>query len=163
MGTVPFFLRWNRLVDICLSAAAPFVIGVLFLFAATFWAGIPPSAIPAAPPAAAHSASVADKSPRRPVIEVRLRADAQGAPAWITVNRRVAKDMADLRLRIRALANKAGASGPSAAEVQFDCDYNLRYEYTLAALAAVSPGPDDDPAASAGLIERVSFAPRRKP
>jgi hypothetical protein len=146
---------WAEVLETGLLAATPVALAILLWSAARF-----PLAA-ASPPTVEPAGSAASAVARRPVlIQVRLRADPQGAPAWITVNRLLAKNLEDLRARVRALVSEAG--GPAAAEVEFDCDYNLRYETTLAALAAVSCSPADD-TASADLLQRVKFARRRKP
>ena len=49
-----------------------------------------------------------------------------------------------------------------AAEVELDCDYNLKYEYVIRAITSVSGdvGPDGQ---VIKLIEKITFAPRRDP
>ena len=93
-----------------------------------------------------------------PTIKIRLQADAQGNLAGIAMNRRPLKDLDELRSEILAIVRDTGGSP----EVEFDCDYHLRYEITLKAVAAVSGPAGDGGRLSGKLVQRVKFAPRRQ-
>jgi hypothetical protein len=95
-------------------------------------------------------------------LNVQLIADPNGKLADVRVNG------TSLGPNIDALhrhtARIAGIEGPSSLrtdiEVKLDCDPQLRYEYTMAALTAVSAYFDVE-GNPATLIERVQFARRR--
>lgn len=93
-----------------------------------------------------------------PTIKIRLRADAQGTLAGISMNQRTIKNLDELAAEIRAIVHDAGGSP----EVEFDCDYNLSYDATMRAITAVSGYVADDGRTLVKLVDRIKFAPRRK-
>jgi biopolymer transport protein ExbD len=101
--------------------------------------------------------------PTAPPIPVRLRADAAGKLVAIQMGERSVKSFADLRNQIRDIVGDAGGPGSIAAdtEVELDCDYNLRYEYAIDAITALS-GYVDAEGHVVQLIEKIKFAPPRK-
>ena len=49
------------------------------------------------------------------------------------------------------------------AEVEYDCDYRLRYEYVIDAITAVSGYVAENGRTIEKLIRRIKFAPPKKP
>jgi hypothetical protein len=95
-------------------------------------------------------------------IKIRLRAAADGSLASIRLNRRPLADLDELRAALRAILLSDGppALGGSGPQVELDCDYNLRYDAILQAIAAISGDRTED---GARLVDRLKFAPRRPP
>ncbi len=102
-----------------------------------------------------------------PPIKVRLTADPAGELTGIRLGERPVASFLALNQELRALVG--GQTGPGtladSAEVELDCDYQLRYAYVIDAISAVSGFV----AESGGerqivrLIEKIKFAPPRQP
>ena len=108
--------------------------------------------------AAASSRPVVDAR-QLPIVKVRLKADERGGLASISMDRRPLKDLEELRTEIREMALAAGGSP----EIELDCDYQLGYEHTMRAITSVSGYSAEDGRTPVKLVDRVKFAPRRKP
>lgn len=143
--------------DSALTPMIDVVFQLLAFFILTFRFVVPEGDFDIAMPAAAAS-----PSPVPPLVEplhVHLAADTTGALADIRINgRSLGPDVDALH---RQVAQVAGIEGPAnlraEVEVKLDCDPQLHYEHTLAALAAISAYID--PAGNqATLIHRVQFA-----
>lgn len=96
-------------------------------------------------------------------IKLRLRADANGKLAAIELNdNELGTDFAQLRSTVLEIVGDT--TGPDAAEsgpeVEIDTDYNLRYEYVVDAITAVSGYKVGDEQVK--LIQRIKFAPPRR-
>jgi biopolymer transport protein ExbD len=97
-------------------------------------------------------------------IKLRLRANADGELADIVVNDSLSfgTDFAKLRTHI---LNLTGGNAPptpeEGPEVEIDLDYNLRYEHVIAAVTSVTGQRIGDEVKR--LVERIKFAPPRKP
>jgi len=92
-----------------------------------------------------------------PPIKVRLLADADGRLAGIRMGQRDLEDFDQLHAEIRRLiGDDVGPVARGSAEVELDCDYQLKYEHAMAALTAVSGYVDEG--RIVGLIEKVRFA-----
>jgi biopolymer transport protein ExbD len=116
----------------------------------------PPLAV--LPPVAAGKAARGEL----PAIKIRLQADARGELTGITMNQRTLSSADALRAEIQAILRSDGGVG-SLPEIELDCDYNLKYQYTLGMVTALSGAPDGDARAKAKLVERIKLSPRRKP
>jgi biopolymer transport protein ExbD len=114
-------------------------------------------------PLAAPQAALPDES-QIPPIQVRLRADRHGNLVGIQMGQRTLTTFEELRRQIRTIAGlDRGPSGtPGNAEVEFDCDYNLKFEYVVDALTAVAGYLADDGQTIVRMIEKIRFAPPRK-
>jgi biopolymer transport protein ExbD len=99
-----------------------------------------------------------------PPVKVRLHSDPKGNLAGIVMGRRKISSFKDLQRNVREIAGldrgPAGHSGN--AEVELDCDYNLKYEYVVKTLTAISGYVTDDKQTIVQVIEKIRFAPPRK-
>ena len=99
-----------------------------------------------------------------PPMKVRLSADPDGTLVGISLNDNSFESFRDLQnFIIGFIGDDTGpGSARESAEVELDCDYNLRYEYTVAAVTAVSGyiSPNGD---VIKLIEKIKFAQPRPP
>lgn len=97
-------------------------------------------------------------------IKLRLRADVDGEIADIIVDegRSFGSDFTQLRAFILQLTGGNAPPNPDEGpEVEIDLDYNLRYEHVIAAITAVTGQRQGDQIER--LVERIKFAPPRKP
>jgi hypothetical protein len=99
-----------------------------------------------------------------PPLKLRLVADGAGNLARMQLGENAFQDFGVLRNHIIGLiGTDAPGTLREAAEVELDCDYDLRYEYTIAAITAISgyTAPDGQ---VVKLIEKIKFAsPRERP
>ena len=115
-------------------------------------------------PIAAPQEGLPDESQTLP-IKIRLRADRNGNLTGIEIGQRKLATFEALHHEIRTLAGlDRGPTGtPTSAEVELDCDYNLKFEYVVRALTAISGYVADDKQTIVRMIEKIKFAPPRKP
>jgi len=102
-----------------------------------------------------------------PPLTIRLMAQPSGQLANIQMNQRnFQRNFDALNEEILALAGgaDAGPGGADALEVEIDADYNLRFEYVIDTITAVSgyvaTTPDGRPRIIR-LVEKIKFAPPR--
>jgi len=96
-------------------------------------------------------------------LKLRLQADANGRLTSIAMNEvQLGTDFDSLRDTVIGLVGgvQPGESEDGGPEVEIDTDYNLRYEYVIKAITAVSGYKIGDETVK--LIEKIKFAkPRR--
>lgn len=98
-----------------------------------------------------------------PPMVVRMQADSQGNLAQISLNQRpLGVSMQRLHDEIRQVIgdDRGPGSLQETAEVELDCDYNLRYEHVIEAITAVS-GYLDASGNIVRLAEKIKFSPPR--
>lgn len=96
-------------------------------------------------------------------IKLRLRASGEGELAEIVVNDSLSFGNDWQKLRAYVLDLTGGNAPPTpeeGPEVEIDIDYNLRYEYVIEAVTAVTGQRVGDEVKR--LVERIKFAPPRK-
>jgi biopolymer transport protein ExbD len=100
-----------------------------------------------------------------PPIKIRLQADKHGNLASMQMGQRTLKSFQSLREEIRDVASldRGPAATTTNAEVELDCDYNLKFEYVVSALTAISGYVADDKQTIMRMIEKIKFAPPRRP
>jgi len=111
-------------------------------------------------PLAAPRAGLPDPN-QLPPIKVRMRADASGRLTDLALNDRTFNGPDRWRQLHNHIAPLVGEGNLAAsAEVELDCDFNLRYEHVIEAITAVSGtvGPDGQ---IIKLVEKIKFAPPR--
>jgi biopolymer transport protein ExbD len=95
-------------------------------------------------------------------LKLRLRADGQGRLTSMSLNEiDLGTDFDQLRANVVSLiGSTAPIEGEDGPEIEIDTDYNLRYEYVIRAITAVSGYKDGNEIVK--LIEKIKFAkPRR--
>jgi biopolymer transport protein ExbD len=100
-----------------------------------------------------------------PPIKVRLTADANGKLAGIQMGQRKLISFKELHDQIREVSRLDRGPGATStgAEVELDCDYNLKFEYVVNALSSVAGYVANDKQTIVRMIEKIRFAPPRKP
>ena len=95
-------------------------------------------------------------------LKLRLRADENGRLTSMALNEKdLGRNFDELRANVVSLVGSTtpieGDDGP---EIEIDTDYNLRYEYVIQSITAVSGYKDGNEVVK--LIEKIKFAkPRR--
>ena len=105
--------------------------------------------------------SVAMDSTELP-LKLRMRADELGRLTTISLNEiELGQDFDQLRGNVIGLiGTTTPVEGDDGPEIEIDTDYNLRYEYVIRAITAVSGYKDGNEVVK--LIEKIKFAkPRR--
>ena len=95
-------------------------------------------------------------------LKLRLTADDNGKLTGIALNdRSLGVDFDQLRAEVvQYVGTNAPIEGDSGPEIEIDTDYNLRYEYVVRSITAVSGYKEGNQVVK--LIERIKFAkPRR--
>lgn len=115
------------------------------------------------PQGAARPGSITENTV--PPMKVRMTADDNGTLNSLKLNESsfaTGKEGFDsLRSKISKILTDAGGPGVlESAEVELDCDYNLRYEYVIEAITAVSGYRQPD-GSLVKLVEKVKFSPPR--
>ncbi len=115
--------------------------------------------MPLAAPSDAAPADIA-----LPPIRVTLRATEDGRLAGVQLGERAMvsrQPFEELHLQIREIVGDDRGPGSVAedTEVELDCDYQLKFEYVIAAVTAVSGYVADDGRSIVRLVEKINFAP----
>jgi biopolymer transport protein ExbD len=99
-----------------------------------------------------------------PPMKVRLEAGIQGELAGLSLNNNSFEDFEQLHNYIIAIIGpeRGPGSAQETAQVELDCDYNLRYEYVVRAITAVS-GHLDETGRVVELVEKIKLAAPRPP
>jgi biopolymer transport protein ExbD len=113
-------------------------------------------------PLAAPSEGLPDPD-KLPPMKVRMQAISSGELAQISLNDKVlGTSFKRLHDEIRQVIgdDRGPGSVQQTAEIELDCDYNLRYEYVINAVTAVS-GYLDTNQNIVKLVEKIKFSPPR--
>jgi biopolymer transport protein ExbD len=99
-----------------------------------------------------------------PPVRIRLSADRHGNLAGIQMGQRMLTNFKELHDQIREVSklDRGPGATPGSAEVELDCDYNLKFEYVVAALTSVAGYVANDKQTVVRMIEKIRFAPPRK-
>jgi len=139
--------------------AVCFLIAAMLMLAMRF---VPPEGgLPWNAPRAAGPRS--QDSRQLPAIKVRLEANAEGQLSRILLNQRQVKDIDELRAELASIARDFGGPDGQIREVELDCDYGLKYAFTLQAITAISAYAPVQGRPPQTLVEHVKFSPRRSP
>lgn len=142
------------------------VFQLLIFFLLTFHFASPEGDFNIRMPAAGPAASAPSTDVMPLPLRVRLVADRQGGLAGVYLDEARMDDAApfqELRARINQIVgDDAGpGSGAEDSEIELDCDYNLRFEYAVDAITAVSGKIQQGEMIK--LIDKIRFAPARPP
>jgi len=110
-------------------------------------------------PLAAPREGLPDNS--TPPLKVRLQSNAQGQLTNISLNdNNFNTSFQSLHEYIASVVGKESGPSREAFEVDLDCDYNLKYQYVVEAVTAVSGYREGDQVVK--LVEKIKFSPPRK-
>ncbi len=151
-------------VELQMTPMIDIVFQLLVFFIMTFKIAAPEGDFNIKMPAAAPSEGVPEPD-ALPPIKVRLMATSSGRLAQIRFgNRRLGGEDVFGQLReavIGMLGDEPSPGVLATTEVELDCDYQLRYEYVIEAITAVSGYVDEGRVVK--IIEKIKFAPPRRP
>ena len=115
-------------------------------------------------PLAAPQEGLPDET-QTPPVKIRLCADRNGNLASMEIGQRKLATFKELSHQVREVSglDRGPTATTTSAEVELDCDYNLKFEYVVNALTAISGYVADDKQSIVRMIEKIKFAPPRKP
>ncbi len=153
-------------VELQMTPMIDIVFQLLVFFVMTFKIAMPEGDFNIKMPLQAPSEGIPEPD-QLPPIKIRMTARANGTLAQIQFGNRPLRPSSrvfdELRQNIIDLVGEEpGPSTLESTEVELDCDYNLRYEYVIEAITAVSGYVDPD-GRVVKVIEKIKFAPRRPP
>jgi biopolymer transport protein ExbD len=97
-----------------------------------------------------------------PPMKVRMLADANGNLTTLALNDRAFSGEDRFKQLHNFVASHVGdGSLAASAEVELECDFNLKYEYVIEAITAVS-GTVGEGGQIIKLVEKIKFAPPRE-
>ncbi|MFM9058819.1 MAG: ExbD/TolR family protein [Planctomycetaceae bacterium] len=96
-----------------------------------------------------------------PPIRVKMTAADDGGLANLAMNGSVIGDFDELRRKIADLVGTGPGSNADKAEVEFDCDYALKYDNVVRAITAVSGMVQPD-GTVVDLVKKIKFTPPKK-
>jgi biopolymer transport protein ExbD len=97
-----------------------------------------------------------------PPMKVRMQADANGNLTTLALNDRAFSGEDRFKQLHNFVASHVGdGSLAASAEVELECDFNLKYEYVIEAITAVS-GTVGEGGQIIKLVEKIKFAPPRE-
>jgi biopolymer transport protein ExbD len=150
-------------LELMMTPMIDIVFQLLIFFTLTFKFAAPEGNFSIKMPLVAMSAGEAE-TPELPPIKVRLTAGDGGRLSSIVMGNRPVADFQALRAEVRAIIGDApGPGAMETTEVEFDCDYQLKYEYVIAAITAVSGYVDPETGQIQKIVEKINFAPPRVP
>jgi biopolymer transport protein ExbD len=151
-------------IELQMTPMIDIVFQLLIFFTLTFKIAAPEGDFNIKMPLAAQAAGTPDPS-QLPPVKVRLKAGSGGRLSDIVYgNKTLGRDFNRLRGEIRLfVGDNPTADVLSNTEVEFDCDYDLRYEYVVSAITAVSGYVDPETRQLHRLVEKIKFSPPRKP
>jgi biopolymer transport protein ExbD len=144
-------LQMTPMIDIV------FQLMVFFVF--TFKISLPEGDFNVRMPAEAGVAAVPSETP---IIRVRLRAnDARGLASLELGDVAITGDnpFFTLQTRMRGMVDDSAGPGSAEQEVEIEADYDLKYQYVMNAMTAITGYFDPATGERHKLIEKVRFAP----
>ena len=156
----------NQKIDINMAPMIDIVFQLLIFFMLSLKIVTPEGDFGINMPIGAPS-EVSPDEPLLPDIKVRLVAAPDGELAAVQLNRRDlgVGNAAFERLNseiLRVLGNPADPANDDV-EVEIDADYNLNYRYTVKAIAAARGRIDPATGQLVSYVEKIKFAPPRRP
>jgi biopolymer transport protein ExbD len=97
-------------------------------------------------------------------IKIRLTADAEGNLASIQMADRALSSFADLHTQVMSIVGTDTGPDSAAAntEAELDCDFNLKYQFVVKAITAISGYVTPD-GHIVKLIQKIKFTPPKNP
>jgi len=157
--------RQHEEVALMMTPMIDVVFQLLIFFLLSFRFASPEGDFNIRMPAAAARAELTEPSDLMlPPLKVRLTADKQGRLTGVYLGEARMADAAPFeQLRARILQIVGDDAGPGSvaedSEIELDCDYNLRFEYAIDAITAVSGKVQQGEIIK--LIDKIRFAPPR--
>jgi biopolymer transport protein ExbD len=147
-------------VELMMTPMIDIVFQLLIFFIMTFKIAAPEGDFNIKMPLAAPSQGLPEPD-QLPPMTVRLKAAGGGQLADIQFGQKsLGKSFPALRSNVRTmLGDDPGPGTLENAEVEIDADYDLRYEYVVEAITAVTGYVDEETRLIKKLVEKIKFAP----
>jgi biopolymer transport protein ExbD len=161
-------INMTPMIDICFQLLLFFIVNMrMVLPEGDFNVSMPlaaPGGSPTVGPGPGQPSPTGITAPELPVTRVRLLADSSGKLVSIVMDKRSIATFKDLGRQIREMAGMDRASPGSAPllEVEIDSDENLKYEYVIDAVNAISGYVGDDKKSVVRMVEKLRFGTLRK-
>ncbi len=153
--------RSQQGIELQMTPMIDIVFQLLVFFVMTFKIAAPEGDFNIRMPLVAPSEGIPEPE-ALPPITIKLTALSNGQLEGITFGTRRVKNFAELRQRIiEMLGPDPGPSVLESTEVELDCDYQLRYEYVIETITAISGYVDKESGQIIKLVEKIKFAPLR--
>ncbi|QDT00028.1 ExbD/TolR family protein [Adhaeretor mobilis] len=133
------------------------VFQLLVFFVFTFKIVLPEGDFNIRMPASAGSSAQPSETP---LLKVKLVAGADRELARIQLGDQPYASFLDLQNAIRGMVDDSGGPGTTDQEVEIDADFDLRYQYAINAMTAITGYQENG--VQHKLIERVRFAPLKE-
>lgn len=149
----------NEQITLQMTPMIDIVFQLLVFFVFTFKIVLPEGDFNIRMPSA--SASQASDPSETPLLEVKLRANADGELASVQLGDLAFTGEApflQLHEAIRGMIHDGGGPGSTDQEVEIEADYDLKYRYAMNAITAIT-GEIDENGEQHKLVERIRFAP----
>ena len=153
----------SETVELQMTPMIDIVFQMLVFFIMTFKIVLPEGDFNIKMPRAAPREGLPDEM-SLPPIQVRLTADQDGQLVGLRINDQPLTSIEALHRRIIDLVGDDRGPGSLAesAEVELECDFDLKYRYVIDAISAISGYVTPDQKV-VKLIEKIKFAPPDKP
>jgi biopolymer transport protein ExbD len=153
----------SETVELQMTPMIDIVFQMLVFFIMTFKIVLPEGDFNIKMPRAAPREGLPDEM-SLPPIQVRLTADQDGQLVGLRMNDQPLASIQALHRRIIDLVGDDRGPGSLAesAEVELECDFDLKYRYVIDAISAISGYVTPDQKV-VKLIEKIKFAPPAKP
>ena len=152
--------RSGEKVELMMTPMIDIVFQLLIFFIMTFKIIAPEGDFNIKMPVAAPSEGLPEPD-QLPPMKVRMKAAASGHLADIQFGQTsLGTSFPSLRTSVRqVIGDDPGPGTLENSEVELDCDYNLRYEYVVEAITAVSGYVDQETGQIVKIVEKIKFAP----
>ena len=133
-------------------------------FNVTMPAAVPRAGQATAPAGGGGAAGQGELPAELPAIKIHLLADKSGDLAGIQIGERPISTFKELRSQIRGLcaADHGPAETAATPEVEIDFDYNLKYQFVIDAVTAISGYTAEDKT-TVRMIEKIRFGTLHRP
>jgi biopolymer transport protein ExbD len=164
-------MTMTPMIDVCFQIIIFFIANMRIILPEGDFGVTMPAAAPGASRAAGAgvAAPAGQKDPalaaELPTIKIHLFADKNGGLAGIQMGQRAIANFEDLRRQICDLCglDRGPAGAIAGIEVEIDFDYNLKYEFVMRAVTAISGYMADDKQTVVRMIEKIKFGTPKKP
>ncbi len=146
-------------IELQMTPMIDVVFQLLIFFMLSFKISTPEGDFNIKMPLGKSSQTLADEIPAPPLV-VRLEAGSDGRLASISLDNRKLKGFDELHSVVLGRVGDAGPSAVQEIEVELDCDYDLKYEFVVEAITAVSGRVEGNTILP--LVQKIKFASPRK-
>ncbi|MDA7950792.1 MAG: biopolymer transporter ExbD [Pirellulaceae bacterium] len=97
-----------------------------------------------------------------PPTQVRLTANEEGELSGLFFDGKPLTSMDELHHEVLQFVNSSNSPDNEPPKIELDCDYSLKYSYTVEAMTQISGYRSEKDRSIVNLVEKLQFAPPRK-